>query len=334
MSFDTKPSTDTAIGAAEEAMSRSREAEVRQAIVAVAATATDEDRKVVAKILGKAKTRGVDILTLTPAQAAVLFIETNSRNRDWRYAKSEAYARQMTAGEWALNGESIKFYETGKLADGQHRLGGAALAGFPIEVTIFYGLREQDIATIDTATRRHAADALNLDGVPDAKAIEDLVKTANGYEIRAKVPGVKKLESVPEIAAACRADMQRAQRALAIGEQSLTGISNPILTEKEAARIAYILSKNGWNETDVAARLALFQSGQDASESSPMFRAASMIARAKDRSRRTEKMNALGQLAVLVQAFHLTQKGVGAVQPAAFAKVKDGKNVPDPRIAE
>jgi hypothetical protein len=304
--------------------------EVVAKISAVAATATEEDLAKHQEMIEKAKAPGAEVINMTPALAALIFTESNKRNRDWRHARSESLARQMQNGEWKLNGQGLQFYRDALLADGQHRTAACALAGVTVPISVFYGMERSAIITIDCGTRRNAADAMDLDGIENSKLIESLIKTANAYEVKAKVEGVKKLESNAEVLEYCMIDMDRAKRAIAIGQISVKGISAPTLSESEAAKIAYIFIKNGWNETATAERLAFFQAGQDENESSPMFRAATMINKSKAKKNSAEKLAAMTQTGLIIRAFQLTEEGAKVVQSNAFRKITDGKELPSP----
>lgn len=300
------------------------------AIALVASTATEQDHAQFKSMLNKASTPGAEVITLTPQLGALIFLESNKRNRDWRVARSESLARQMRNGEWCLNGQGIQFYKDGLLADGQHRTAAVAMAGLSVPISVFYGMETNAIVTIDCGTKRNAADALHLDGVENPRLIEALIRTANQYELKAKVASVKRLESNSEILKACQEDMARIKEAILIGQMSVKGISNPTLTEAEAAKTAYIFIKNGWNKEQIAQRLAFFQAGQDENESSPLFRVATAINKAKATKSTTERLAAMSQIGLIVKAFQLTEEGAKVVQPTLFKNIKLGKEVPDP----
>ena len=267
---------------------------------------------------------------MTPGLAALIFINANNRNRDWRILRTESLARQMKNGEWKLNGQGIQFYTDGKLADGQHRTSACAISGVTVPMAVFYGMERDAITTIDCGTRRNAADAMHLDGVENPRLIEQFVKTANMYEVKSKVEGVTKLESNVEIHEACKKDMERISRAITVGQTSVKGISNPTLTAVEAGKVAYIFFKNGWDEEQVAQRLAFFQAGQDESESSPMFQVATVINKAKEKKNNVDRLVAMAQIGLIIKAFQLTDAGTKAIQPKVLNNIKAGKDLPNP----
>lgn len=302
-------------------------------ITQIAAIATQQDREKFSAMQAKSATPSAEVAEITPGLAALIFKESNKRNRDWKYTVSESLARQMQNGEWRLNGQGLQFYKDGKLADGQHRSAAIALSGVTVPISVFYGMERDAIVTIDCGKKRSAADAMHMDGVSESKLIEQLVKTANAYEIKSKVEGVKRLESNSEILEACSADMKRVKRAIEIGTLSVKGISNPTLSTAEAAKVAYVFIKNGWNEDRVTQQLAFFQTGQDENESSPMFKVATAINRAKARKNAGERLAAMSQIGLIVKAFQLTEEGVKAVQSKVLAEIQAGKVLPNPKRA-
>jgi hypothetical protein len=302
-------------------------------IEAVAKSATQDDRAAFDQMKAKSHTVGTEIIQMTPGLAALIFTETNSRNRDWRAGRSEQLAEQMKRGEWMLNGQGLQFYPDFRLADGQHRTSACALSGVTIDVSVFYGLRKEAIPTVDGGTRRNAADAMKLDGVNDAGLIEQLVKAANAYEIKAKVEGVRKLVSTIEILNECTRDVERVRRAIAMGELSTKGVSSPCLNAKEAAKIAYVLIKNGWDERTVSERLAFFQVGQDESESSPLFQVSKIINKAKASKSHADRVASNSMIGLMIKAFQLSEEGVRAVQSSKLTPIRIGKEIPNPRHA-
>lgn len=317
---------------AQENVTMTKTEEVTLEISKVAQQATAEDKMLYNSIHSKATSgeETAEVVTLTPPVAAMIFMETNKHNRDWRVTRSESLARQMENGEWKLNGQGLQFYKDGKLADGQHRTAAIALSGVTVKTSIFYGMEKESIVTIDCGTRRNAADALQLDGIDNAKEMEQIVKSVNAYEVRAKVDGVAKLESVAEVYSEVRRETELLEKAIDIGHRSSKGITSPVLSEREAAKIAYLFIRNGWDQEETAHRLAFFQAGQDDSESSPMFRVAGIISKSKDAKRTQDRVNANAMMGLVIEAFRLTEQGVKAVQPSKFKKIKEGKELPNP----
>lgn len=105
---------------------------------------------------------------ITPQLAAKL-LESNTRNRKMTQSKVSQYVKDMLAGDWVENGESIKFDDTGRLIDGQHRLTACVKSGVPFITTMTTGLSDPNaFKTIDTGRARGADQVLQMAGVKNA----------------------------------------------------------------------------------------------------------------------------------------------------------------------
>jgi len=100
---------------------------------------------------------------ITPKQAKD-WLENNTHNRKLRTHQVAAMVRDIQAGNWNWNGDSIKFADDGTLLDGQHRLHAIVESGQPIESLVIRGLAKTTQATMDTGTKRSGADMLKLNG--------------------------------------------------------------------------------------------------------------------------------------------------------------------------
>lgn len=109
------------------------------------------------------KLRQESAVTITPEMAAE-FLRRNSKNRAIKQFKLQGFIADMKDGRWRFNGDAIRFYFDGSLADGQHRLEACVATGVPFVANIIYGLTPEDGMTIDTGTSRKNADVLCLQG--------------------------------------------------------------------------------------------------------------------------------------------------------------------------
>lgn len=105
-----------------------------------------------------------------PKQAASL-LAGNARNRNVIRTKVEMWSRSMAAGEWILNGESIKVASDGTLLDGQHRLMAIVHSGVTIETFVVRGLPPVAQETVDIGDRRSVSDILTLRGEVNTLAL-------------------------------------------------------------------------------------------------------------------------------------------------------------------
>lgn len=100
--------------------------------------------------------------TITPNIASI-YLTRNTHNRKKKDKKIKEWAAVMRAGGWKLNGETIKFYEDGTLADGQNRLEAVIRAGVPVEMEVRYGI-PNNITIFDIGSSRNMHDILTLSG--------------------------------------------------------------------------------------------------------------------------------------------------------------------------
>lgn len=103
----------------------------------------------------------ISIEKIDPDTARAM-LEANTHNRNLRSAYVRQIAEDMTAGNWRVNGETIKLAADGTLLDGQHRLAAIVESGCTIEMVIVRGLEHADQETMDTGTKRTLGDVLAL----------------------------------------------------------------------------------------------------------------------------------------------------------------------------
>ena len=315
--------------------SRPDEGDVRTRIIAIAATATPEEREAVAAIIRRATNakRSCDFYTLTPAMSALIFLEHNSRNRDWRVEGAKGcleYVRRMRDGLWKYNGVGIGFYVNGALDDGQHRLAAAALSGYTLEVPVAFGVPLGAVDTIDDAGVRHASDHAKLEGIGDAQRKQTVIKIAGRYFAKAGVAS-DVLLSEAEIKEAIRRNDRLLTEALRIGDGSTENVVNPLLKGVQAAEIAYVMLKTGWPAANVAEKLALLQLrvSRDG-ESSPFFVAAKIIADSRDKKAKGDRLTTAKEIGVVIKAFLEAEGGARAVQARMIRDAVNKKQLPDP----
>lgn len=101
--------------------------------------------------------------TITPDIAKEMLGE-NTNNRKISHQQVELFARTMAQQAWKLNGEAIKFGNTGRLLDGQHRLLACVESGVSFRTLVIRGLPEETQATMDAGKTRTMANVLELQG--------------------------------------------------------------------------------------------------------------------------------------------------------------------------
>lgn len=112
---------------------------------------------------------------VTP-ELAIEWLETNTHNRPKRDRRIGMYARDMAAGNWLLNGDAIRFSETGVLLDGQHRLMACIEAETAFETIVVRGLPNETQATMDHGSTRRMADELHLRSEKNATTLAAIAR--------------------------------------------------------------------------------------------------------------------------------------------------------------
>jgi hypothetical protein len=102
-----------------------------------------------------------EVVTLSPETAAA-WLKQNHLNRPVRRTHVEFLAREITDGNWQLNGQAIVISDGEEVLDGQHRLLAVIEAGIAIKTMVVYGIKREAFKTIDTGATRTGADALIL----------------------------------------------------------------------------------------------------------------------------------------------------------------------------
>lgn len=105
----------------------------------------------------------VGLVSVTPEMARAL-LETQGRNRPLNRRTVNFYSRQMAAGKWLVNGETIKLDTAGRLVDGQHRLRAVDEAGVAVALEVRRDLPVEAFETLDTGRKRTAGDLLAICG--------------------------------------------------------------------------------------------------------------------------------------------------------------------------
>lgn len=110
-------------------------------------------------------------ITITPEMAMDILLH-NHNNRKVNKANVKRISADMKLGNFKLNGETIKIYDDGDLADGQHRLLACVESRVPFQTYIIKGVKKDVLPTIDCGEKRSLAASLNMCGIDiDSKMI-------------------------------------------------------------------------------------------------------------------------------------------------------------------
>ena len=115
----------------------------------------------------------IAVIDVTPALAEE-WLSANNHNRNVNPKIVEAYARDMAAGAWPLNGEAVKIAEDGTLLDGQHRLAAIVRAGVTLRMIVITGLDMATQATMDSGRKRTFADNLKIEQVTNSPIVASI----------------------------------------------------------------------------------------------------------------------------------------------------------------
>ena len=117
---------------------------------------------------------------ITP-EIATRYLEQNTGNfRRPSRARVMAYAADMKARKWDVNGDAIRFNKRGVLMDGQHRLLACEMSREPFTTLVVRGINET--STIDTGKARTLGEWLKHNGIKNASisaAISKLILQHN-----------------------------------------------------------------------------------------------------------------------------------------------------------
>lgn len=115
------------------------------------------------------------VVEVTPQLAGIL-LERNDRNRHPSAAKIRRYAAMIRDKQWDLNGETLKFSDSGRLLDGQSRLRAVIEAGEAVLMECRFGLPENTQQTMDTGEKRSLPHELEMRGEKDCTNLAAIIR--------------------------------------------------------------------------------------------------------------------------------------------------------------
>ncbi len=137
-----------------------------------------------------------EILNVTP-QLAATWLKLNTNNRPVSRRNLQSLTHAMKSSEWKLNGESIKLNDD-VLIDGQHRLMACVNAGVPFKSLVIKGMDRDVFDTIDTGSKRDAADIFAINGEKNVCLLASSIRTLAYYLDPARINGVNRTLSNQE----------------------------------------------------------------------------------------------------------------------------------------
>ncbi len=105
----------------------------------------------------------IETKIILPEYASEL-LARNINNRSLSDTTVKRYVAEMKAGNWQLNGDTIRIDINNNLLDGQHRLTACVISQMPFETLVVSELPSNVFKTIDTGKIRKASDTLKIEG--------------------------------------------------------------------------------------------------------------------------------------------------------------------------
>ncbi|MBD2704439.1 hypothetical protein IC229_27610 [Spirosoma sp. BT702] len=121
-------------------------------------------------------------IELVTPEIAETFLVHNIHNRPLTPGHVNFLAEQMRAGVWEMTYDPIRFGESGRLMDGQHRLTAIVKSGIAQKLLIIRNLPDKLFRVLDTGKNRSAADVLSIAGHANNRNVAGLVRMILSYE--------------------------------------------------------------------------------------------------------------------------------------------------------
>jgi hypothetical protein len=122
-----------------------------------------------------------EVADLTPELAEIL-LGRNDGNRTFRASRIAEFAKDISNGDWKLNGEPLIISHDGMLNDGQHRCAAVIECKIPTPMLMTFGVARDTRDTLDQGTMRTAADFLSMHGAEDSKYLAGAARALWQYQ--------------------------------------------------------------------------------------------------------------------------------------------------------
>ena len=122
----------------------------------------------------------ITIEKITPKKAEKM-LRHNKKNRRLERRRVDNLVRELLAGNWKLNGDAIRFYVNGDLADGQHRLQACVDSGVSLMSVVIRGIDLPAMPTIDRGRSRTRNDVLKLQGMTNTERLAGSLRFIVGF---------------------------------------------------------------------------------------------------------------------------------------------------------
>jgi hypothetical protein len=124
------------------------------------------------------------VFWITPKMAIYLHDKYNLANRPNKPTKIGQYASVMSAQEWRLTGDTLKFSDRGLLRDGQNRLLACAAGNASFQTHLVFGVPDDFFSAMDQGKNRDGSDLLAIAGVPNSTVVAAGIRWAHLYDTK------------------------------------------------------------------------------------------------------------------------------------------------------
>ena len=168
----------------------------------------------------------MEIIEVTPRLAETWLENYNINNRKLKSHVVDKYAYALSAGQWVVNGDAIRFDTNHKLIDGQHRLEAVVKSGVSLpQQLIIRNLPVRAFDTIDDGAMRTASDVIQRLGVKNstkaAAIAKNIILFDRGYGPHHQVQA--RLVSKTDIAEFCNENYDAVQDAIRLAKIAADG---------------------------------------------------------------------------------------------------------------
>ena len=262
----------------------------------------------------------VYVMTITPTIAAE-WLQMNTMNRPPKASTSiPKFARDMLAGNWPLNGQTIIRAIDGTLLDGQNRCMACVESGIPFTTLVVEGVDQDAFVTIDRGTARTPGDMLTILGVENATAVAAAAtyvwRYQNGKPLKAGGPNSPTVDELLRVVT-CNPDIADS---VTIGKRP----NNPLRPPAAASFTHWLLSqKDAALATEFFDRLTI---GDQLPADSPILQLKHLLDKANRGQARQHVLPARSRIGVTVKAWNLWRSG----KTTRLLSFKSTEAVPEP----
>lgn len=191
---------------------------------------------------------------ITPEMAKEYLTVNTENYRGLSKDRVISYSSDMKNGRWQFNGEAIKFDESGKLIDGQHRLHAIVRAGVPVDMLVIRGV-ETGVNIYDVGSNRTMAQIAKARGGISGFYTQVMACAAwivnNGEGNHMYTGKATTLQYAEEHAE----DIQRAVRYCTMGA------TNPICKKSSIVSAVYCMIRDGVSQPEMGDFFRIANSG-------------------------------------------------------------------------